>query len=73
MSFPVKTEVAEVAARPKKLLESVHERLRLGHYSLRTEEVYVQWIVRYLKFEREQAGVWKHPRELGVVELKTGN
>lgn len=32
------------------LLQSVRERIRLKHYSIRTEEAYVDWINRFLKF-----------------------
>jgi len=30
---------------------------------------YVQWVRRYLKFQREVAGAWKHPRELGPTDV----
>jgi hypothetical protein len=36
---------------------------------LRTEEAYVQWVRRFLKFQRDRAGAWKHPRELGATEV----
>ena len=32
--------------RPKKLLEQVHDVIRLKHYAYGTEETYVQWIRR---------------------------
>jgi Phage integrase, N-terminal SAM-like domain len=35
---------------PKKLLDQVRDAIRLKHYSYRTEETYVQWIVRYILF-----------------------
>lgn len=63
-------KAAFVLPNPKsKLLDQVREVLRVKHYSLRTEETYVQWITRYLRFHREQTGQWKHPRELGVPEI----
>ena len=66
--FPAKA--AFVIANPKsKLLDQLREVLRVKHYSLRTEEAYVQWVRRYLKFQREVAGVWKHPRELGPTDV----
>jgi hypothetical protein len=34
--------------RPKKLLDRVREIIRLKHYSIRTEEAYVHWILRYI-------------------------
>ncbi len=67
-TFPAKA--AFVVANPKlKLLDQMREVLRVKHYSLRTEEAYVQWARRFLKFHRDQAGAWKHPRELGAMEV----
>ena len=67
-SFPAKA--AFVIANPKsKLLDQMREVLRVKHYSLRTEEAYVQWVRRFLKFYRDRAGAWKHPRELGATEV----
>lgn len=67
--FPVKA--AFVMANPEsKLLDQLREVLRVKHYSLRTEEAYGQWVKRYLKFHRDAAGAWWHPRDLvaaGVV------
>jgi integron integrase len=47
-----------------KLLARVRQALRLRHYSRRTEEVYVGWVRRFVKF----AGT-RHPRELGQAEV----
>ena len=33
--------------KPKMLLEVVRDSMRLKHYSLRTEETYVQWIKKF--------------------------
>ncbi|MDZ4153915.1 phage integrase N-terminal SAM-like domain-containing protein, partial [Methylicorpusculum sp.] len=33
-----------------KLLDMVRDKLRLKHYSLRTEQTYVDWIKRYILF-----------------------
>ena len=63
-------KAAFVLPNPKaKLLDQVREVLRVKHYSLRTEETYVQWITRFLRFHRQRAGGWKHPRELGAPEI----
>jgi hypothetical protein len=32
-----------------KLLDQVRDRLRLKHYSIRTESLYVQWIRRFIE------------------------
>ena len=46
---------AGLIPNPKaRLLDQVREVLRFHHYSLRTEEAYVQWIRRYLQFWRDR-------------------
>jgi len=55
-----------VIPNPKsKLLDQVREVIRLKHYSLRTEETYVQWIKRYIFFHHK-----RHPREMGAPEIQ---
>jgi integrase len=47
-------------AKPRRMLsEVVHEKLRAGHYSRRTEEAYLGWIRRFIRFHGG-----RHPREL---------
>ncbi|MDB4638233.1 phage integrase N-terminal SAM-like domain-containing protein, partial [bacterium] len=47
------------------------EKLRVRHYAWRTEQAYLMWIVRFLKFHRDQnGGRWRHPRELGKAEIE---
>lgn len=48
-----------------RLLDEVRRRLRLKHYSLRTEEVYVGWIRRFIL-----ANGKRHPREMGAAEVE---
>lgn len=42
-----------------RLLDQVRDTLRVRHYSLRTEEAYVQWIKRFILFHNKQ-----HPLEM---------
>jgi integron integrase len=51
------------------LLEQVRQVLRVRHYSYRTEQCYVAWIEQYLRFCKGD-GAWRHPRELGAVEVE---
>ena len=52
--------------RPKKkLLDQVRDIIRLKHYSIRTEEAYVNWIRRYILFHNK-----RHPREMGSGEIE---
>jgi len=53
------------ALRSVRLLDRVRERLRLMHYSLRTEEVYVYWCKAYIRFHGRQ-----HPAEMGGAEVE---
>lgn len=46
------------------LLERVREIVRIKHYSIRTEQAYVQWIRRYILFHGK-----RHPSELGAEHL----
>jgi integron integrase len=45
-------------------LEQVRQALRLGHYSPRTEEVYVAWIRRYILFHGK-----RHPTTMGAADV----
>lgn len=48
-----------------KLLDQVRGKIRLKHYSIRTEQAYVDWIKRYiLHFGK------RHPRELGAADVE---
>jgi len=47
------------------LLDRVRERLRVKHYSIRTEEQYVSWVRRYVLFHGK-----RHPREMGPREVE---
>ena len=55
-----------VSPSPKapRLLDQVRDCLRARHYSLRTEETYLHWIKRFIRFHGK-----RHPRELGAPEL----
>ena len=48
-----------------KLLDRVSQRARLKHYSLRTEQAYIQWIRRYILFHGK-----RHPEEMGATEIE---
>ena len=65
--------VAEVAApdeapaapAPPRLLDQVRARIRVLHYSIRTEQAYLDWIKRYIHFFDK-----RHPRELSAEHLE---
>ena len=41
------------------LLDRVRDKIRLKHYSIRTETAYVDWVRRFVNFHHR-----RHPREL---------
>jgi len=48
-----------------KLLDQVRGKIRLKHYSIRTEQAYTDWIKRFiLHFGK------KHPRDMGAAEVE---
>ncbi len=52
-------------AAPLRLLDQVREKIRLKHYSYRTEQQYVGWIRRFILFHEKQ-----HPRDLGAPHVE---
>src|SRR6187455_3246992 len=61
----LKTEGVPPLLRPT-LTEVMRRRMRLQHYSLRTEEAYVGWVKRFIRFHQG-----RHPREMGVVQIRS--
>lgn len=49
----------------KKLLDRVRDAIRLKHYSIRTEQSYINWIKRYVFFHNV-----RHPDEMGAAEVE---
>jgi integron integrase len=53
-----------------RLLDQVRTVIRRKHYSIRTEEAYVNWIRRFILYHSSRLGSFRHPRELGVPEIE---
>lgn len=51
--------------RVTRLLDQVRERIRYKHYSLRTEQAYVQWVRMFVKWHG-----FRHPRDMGQLEIE---
>ena len=47
-----------------RLLDQVRDTLHIHHYSLRTEDVYIQWIKRFIYFHNK-----RHPKDMGEPEI----
>lgn len=60
-NFPDKS----TTTNPPKLLDQVRDKLRVKHYSIRTEQTYVDWIKRYIFFHGK-----RHPKELGAHDVE---
>ena len=62
---PVVVSASTPVGAPRRLLDTLRERLRYMHYSLRTEEAYVYWVRNYVRW----AGM-RHPRDLGADDVQ---
>ncbi len=58
-------EIAPLAPNPPELLDQVRVKIRVKHYSIRTETQYVQWIKRFILFY----GMC-HPKAMGATVEK---
>lgn len=52
-------------AKPPKLLDQVRDKIRLKHYSIRTEQAYVDWVKRFVLFSGK-----RHPSTMGAAEVE---
>lgn len=52
-------------AQSPKLLDQVRDRIRVKHYSIRTETQYVQWVKRFILFHGKS-----HLRDMGAPEVE---
>ena len=51
----------------EELKDRIREVMRYHRYSLRTEKIYYDWIVRYIKFH----GCKTHPKNMGKEEIES--
>jgi integron integrase len=63
--MPVRQIHQSSAAAKPRLLDQVRETIRRKHYSIRTEEAYVDWIKRYIFFHQK-----RHPAEMNEREIE---
>ena len=54
------------APTPPKLLDQVRNKIRVKHYSIRTETQYLQWIKRFILFHGK-----RHPKDMGATEVES--
>ena len=51
--------------KPPKLLDQVRHRIRVKHYSIRTEDAYADWAKRFILYHQK-----RHPKDMGVKEVE---
>ncbi|MCP5516192.1 MAG: integron integrase [Verrucomicrobiales bacterium] len=74
--IPRRPPLERLAPNPKlKLLDQCREVMRFRGLAYRTEQTYVDWIRRYVRFCRQVppgggAAVWRHPEVCGPLEVK---
>ena len=52
-------------SREPRLLDRVRDRIRYKHYSIRTEQAYLDWIRRFIWFHDR-----RHPNRMGAAEVE---
>lgn len=55
----------EYQPQSERLMDQVREVLRYHHYAYKTEQSYVRWILRYIRFHGK-----RHPRDMGRLEIE---
>ena len=60
----VNTVSAATQIRAPKLLDRLRAEIRLRHYSIRTEQTYCDWVVRFVRYHK-----LKYPGEMGPPEV----
>ncbi|WP_415203318.1 phage integrase N-terminal SAM-like domain-containing protein [Pseudorhodoferax sp.] len=55
---------AATPSQPPKLLDALRDRIRVLHYSIRTERAYMDWARRFILFHGK-----RHPRDMGAPEI----
>lgn len=60
------TKNTPVEMNPPKLLDQVRDKIRIKHYSIRTEKQYLQWIKRFILFHGK-----RHPQDMDAVEVES--
>ncbi len=55
----------EFIPKSPKILDQLREVLRYHHYAYRTEQAYVSWVYKFIKFSGT-----RHPKEMGKAEIE---
>ena len=63
--MPQQPKLAKAASNAPRLLNRVRDKIRLKHYSIRTEQAYTDWIKRFVLFHKK-----RHPTDMGAAEVE---
>jgi integron integrase len=63
--MPQSTAPSKASPEGPKLLDQVRDKIRLKHYSIRTEQAYTDWVKRFVLFHKK-----RHPSDMGAVEVE---
>ena len=63
---PPKISDKSTTPTPPRLLDQVRDKLRVKHYSIRTEQTYTDWIKRYIYFHDK-----RHPKDMGARDIES--
>ena len=58
-------EFHAVVQHSPKLLDRMRAEIRVRHYSIRTEQTYIDWARRYIFFHDK-----RHPQDMGAAEVQ---
>lgn len=61
----LRMEAKAVSQDSPKLLDRLRAEIRVRHYSIRTEEAYVDWVRRFILFQNK-----RHPKDMGAEEVR---
>ena len=61
----LRMEAQAVSLDSPKLLDRLRAEIRVRHYSIRTEEVYVDWARRFILYHNK-----KHPKDMGAEQVR---
>jgi integron integrase len=64
--MPQPTTSLNTHPKAPRLLDQLRDKIRLKHYSIRTEQAYTEWAKRFVLFHKK-----RHPREMGAAEVES--
>ena len=65
ISLPAPAHAQNAAPHQPRLLDRIRDKIRFNHYSIRTEQAYVDWVRRFVLFHGK-----RHPVEMGAAEVE---